>query len=145
MQKWHGGKNQTWVEVRRSVFTFMSSLGDVNNVGNVRCQFGKERNVTGFTHPATDVTHKHRVLVMQTQKHMICQTVHFWEILIVWVCVCVCACTCPQASPMPLSPIPWGQDRFSSSASAPDSWTQNTFLYHRVETYKSSVIILHVL
>ena len=27
--------------------------------------------------------------------------------------------TCPQASPMPLSPMPWGQDKFNSRASAP--------------------------
>ena len=27
--------------------------------------------------------------------------------------------SCPQASPIPLSPIPWGQDRLSSRASAP--------------------------
>jgi len=41
------------------------------------------------------------------------------------VCVCVCewVCTWPQAIPMPLSPIPWGQDRFNSNASAPDSYT----------------------
>lgn len=29
--------------------------------------------------------------------------------------------TCPQARPMPLSPIPCGQDRFNSRASAPAS------------------------
>ena len=30
-----------------------------------------------------------------------------------------CKPTWPQASPIPLSPIPWGQDKFNSSASAP--------------------------
>ena len=42
--------------------------------------------------------------------------------------------TCPQASPMPLSPIPWGHDKFNSKASDPafckifhfSIWQQNT-------------------
>lgn len=54
-------------------FTFMSSLGDVDNIGNVWCQFGKEGDGNGCTHPATDVTHQHRVLMTKTYKTQTCQ------------------------------------------------------------------------
>lgn len=37
--------------------TFVGSLGNLSDAGNVWCQFGKERNGNGCAHPATDVTH----------------------------------------------------------------------------------------
>ena len=57
---------QSWCEVKEmdlmTSATFMSSLGNINDIGHIWCQFGKERNGNGCTHPATNVTHQYWVL-----------------------------------------------------------------------------------
>lgn len=60
-------EEKKWYELPRRV-TLISSLGNVHNVGNVWCQLGKEWDGNGCTHPATDVTHQHRVLVAKTHE-----------------------------------------------------------------------------
>lgn len=44
----------------------MSGLCDINNIGNIWCQFGKEWNGNSCTDPAADVTHQHWVLIKDT-------------------------------------------------------------------------------
>lgn len=48
--------------------TFMSSLCNINNIGNIWCQFGKEWNRDSCTDPAADVTNQHWVLFTKAER-----------------------------------------------------------------------------
>ena len=118
MQQKYITKNNMEERIRRerdvvSVFTFMSSFSNVNNIGNVWCQFGKEWNGNGCTHPATDVKHKHWVLGTNTHiKHTIYRTVYIWVCVHVSVCVCVCV---PVHMPVPCLSLPSHEDKTGSA------------------------------